>query len=101
MDLKKVSAASLVSNVYLNTTVQKAFVDCVPGCTEHLMKLLSIIEEARQKQVPGSVLAGLGKCFWERAPPAHLFLPEALPCPSQHNSSCLHLVPGTCWSCPH
>ena len=37
-------------NNYLNTVVQKAFVDGVPGCTEHHLKLLSILNEARRKR---------------------------------------------------
>ena len=37
------------ANNYLNTTVQKAFVDGVPGCTEHHIKLLSMLNEARCK----------------------------------------------------
>ena len=36
-------------NCYLNTTVQKAFIDGVPGCTEHHLKLLSMLGEARKK----------------------------------------------------
>ena len=39
----------MIANGYLNTAVQKAFVDGVSGCTEHHIKLLSVIEEARQK----------------------------------------------------
>ena len=39
----------MIANDYLNTAVQKAFVDGVSGCTEHHIKLLSVIEEARQK----------------------------------------------------
>ena len=39
----------MIGNGYLNTTTQKAFVDGVSGCTEHHIKLLSIIEEARKK----------------------------------------------------
>ena len=37
------------TNNYLNTAVQKAFVDGVPGCTEHHIKLLSMLSEARRK----------------------------------------------------
>ena len=37
------------ANKYLNTVVQKAFVDGVPGCTEHHIKLLSMLNEARRK----------------------------------------------------
>ena len=39
----------MTSNNYLNTTIQKAFVDGIPGCTEHHIKLLSMIDEARRK----------------------------------------------------
>jgi hypothetical protein len=39
----------MLENKYLNTAVQKAFVDGLPGCTEHHLKLLSILNEARQK----------------------------------------------------
>ena len=39
----------MTANGYLNTTVQKAFVDGISGCTEHHVKLLSIIEEAQRK----------------------------------------------------
>ena len=39
----------MVGNNYLNTAVQKAFVEGVPGCTEHHLKLLSILREARKK----------------------------------------------------
>jgi hypothetical protein len=41
--------AYMLDNKYLNTAVQKAFVDGIPGCTEHHLKLLSILNEARQK----------------------------------------------------
>ena len=33
----------------ISTTVQKAFVDGVPGCTEHHLRLLSVTNEARRK----------------------------------------------------
>ena len=39
----------MVSNKYLNTSIQKAFVDGVPGCTKHHVKLLAAIDEARKK----------------------------------------------------
>ena len=39
----------MVSNGYLNTTIQKAFVDGIPGCSEHHLKLLAMLEEARTK----------------------------------------------------
>ena len=39
----------MIANGYLNTALQKAFVDGVSGCTEHHIKLLCVIEEARQK----------------------------------------------------
>ena len=39
----------MLSNGYLGTSTQKAFVDGISGCTEHHLKLLSMIREARQK----------------------------------------------------
>ena len=39
----------MLSNGYLDTSTQKAFVDGISGCTEHHLKLLSMIREARQK----------------------------------------------------
>ena len=42
-------------NGYLDTTVQKAFIDGIPGCTEHHIKLLSMIEDARKKHKSLSV----------------------------------------------
>ena len=39
----------MVGNNYLNTAVQKAFVEGVPGCTEHHLKLLSILGEDYKK----------------------------------------------------
>ena len=39
----------MIANKYLNTTMQKAFVVEMSGCTEHQIKLFSIIEEARKK----------------------------------------------------
>ena len=45
----------MVSNGYLNTSIQKAFVDGIPGCSEHHLKLLAMIEEARRKHKSISV----------------------------------------------
>lgn len=39
----------MVSNGYLNTSIQKAFVDVIHGYSEHHLKLLTMIEEARRK----------------------------------------------------
>ena len=39
----------MVSNGYLNTSIQKAFVNGIPSCSEHHLKLLAMIEEARRK----------------------------------------------------
>ena len=39
----------MLNNGYLNTSIQKAFVDGIPGCSEHHLKLLAMIEEAHQK----------------------------------------------------
>ena len=47
--LKQHWMAYMRTNNYLNTAVQKAFVDGVPGCTERHIKLLSMLSEARQK----------------------------------------------------
>ena len=47
--LKQRWLSYMLDNHYLNTSVQKAFVDGIPGCTEHHVKLLSIINEARRK----------------------------------------------------
>ena len=40
----------MISNSFLDTTTQKAFVDGIPGCTEHHLRLFSLIEEARHKR---------------------------------------------------
>ena len=48
--LKQRWLSYMLENKYLNTSVQKAFIDGVPGCTEHHLKLLSIIREAQRKQ---------------------------------------------------
>ena len=53
--LKQRWLSYLLENKYLNTSVQKAFIDGVPGCTEHHLKLLSIIREARRKHKSLSV----------------------------------------------
>ena len=47
--LKQRWMAYMRTNNYLNTAVQKAFVDGVPGCTEHHIKLLSMLNKARRK----------------------------------------------------
>ena len=47
--LKQRWLSYLLENKYLNTSVQKAFIDGVPGCAEHYLKLLSIIHEAQRK----------------------------------------------------
>ena len=39
----------MTTNGYLNTSLQKAFIDGVSGCTEHQFKLLAAIEEAKAK----------------------------------------------------
>ena len=40
----------MVSNNFLNTATQKAFIDGVPGCTEHHLKLLTILREAQRRR---------------------------------------------------
>ena len=47
--LKQRWMSYMVGYNYLNTAVQKAFVNGVPGCTEHHHKLLSTINDARRK----------------------------------------------------
>ena len=39
----------MVRNGYLNASIQKAFVDGIPGCSEYHLKLLAMIEEAHWK----------------------------------------------------
>ena len=39
----------MVSNKYLNTNIQKAFMDSIPECTEHHIKLLTAIREAHRR----------------------------------------------------
>ena len=39
----------MIDNRYMDTEVQKAFVNGIPGCTEHHCKLASIIKEAHEK----------------------------------------------------
>ena len=53
--LKQRWMAYMRGNSYLNTNIQKAFVDGVPGCTEHHIKLLSMLKEARSKKRSFSV----------------------------------------------
>ena len=39
----------MVSNGYLDTSTQKAFLPGVPGCVEHYRKLMAMVEDAHQK----------------------------------------------------
>ena len=39
----------MISNGYMNTDVQKAFVKGIPGCSEHYCKLATIIKDSREK----------------------------------------------------
>ena len=45
----------MLDNNYLNTATQKAFIDGVPGCSEHHLKLLSILREAQRRHKSLSV----------------------------------------------
>ena len=47
--LKQRWLSYMVGNNYLNTAVQKAFVNGVPGCSEHHLKLLATLNDARRK----------------------------------------------------
>ena len=42
--------AYMVGNGFLNTATQKALVNGVPGCSEHHLKMLSIIREAQRRR---------------------------------------------------
>ena len=39
----------MTTNRYVDTNIQKAFIDGISGCTEHHVKLLAMIKEARRK----------------------------------------------------
>ena len=47
--LKKRWLSFMVGNNFLNTATQKAFIDGVPGCSEHHLKLLTILREAQRR----------------------------------------------------
>ena len=40
----------MVDNHFLNTATQKAFINGVPGCSKHHLKLLSILQEASRRR---------------------------------------------------
>lgn len=42
--------AVMVSNNFLNATTQKAFIDGVPDCSEHHLKLLTIIWQPQRRR---------------------------------------------------
>ena len=44
--------AYMVNNGLLNTAIQKVLVDDVPGCSEHHLKLLPILQEAQRRRKP-------------------------------------------------
>ena len=48
--LKERLLSYMKSNSYLDTSIQKAFVNNVPGCLEHQVKLFLVIQEARSQQ---------------------------------------------------
>ena len=39
----------MLQNSYMDITIQKAFVNGIPGCTEHHCKLAEVIKEASEK----------------------------------------------------
>ena len=39
----------MMTNKYINPSLQKAFMPTVPGCTEHHLKLSAILDEARKR----------------------------------------------------
>lgn len=48
--LKKRVLSYVISNAYLNTSIQKAFINAIPGCFEQKTKLSYAIQEARLQQ---------------------------------------------------
>ena len=40
----------MVNNHFLNTATQKPFINVVPCCSEHYLKLLSILQEAQRRR---------------------------------------------------
>ena len=52
----------MLKNNYLDTNIQKAFVNGIPGCAEHQLKLASAIKEAHKKPLPDRLLARPCKC---------------------------------------
>ena len=48
--VKKRWLSYMVDNHFLNTATQKAFINGVPGCSEHHLKLLSILQEASRRR---------------------------------------------------
>ena len=75
----------MITNGYLNTDVQKAFVDGIPGCTKHHLKLLSILRDALKKHKSLSVCwLDLANAFSSvfhyliRFSPAHYHAPPPL-----------------------
>ena len=55
--LKQRWSHNVTINKYMNITIQKAFIAGISRCTEHHIKLLFMIEEARKTRVLDSVLA--------------------------------------------
>ena len=41
----------MLSNGYLNTNIQKAFMRNIPGCTEQFYKLMAAVQEAHRKHI--------------------------------------------------
>ena len=66
----------MLNNGYLNTSIQKAFVDVIPGHSEHQLKLMATIEEAWKKHKSISICQCLRKC----PPRPDSVLPPALSC---------------------
>ena len=57
----------MISNKYLDRSVQKAFLAATPGCLEHQSKLAAIIQDARKKHksLACSVLVGSCQRLWQ------------------------------------
>ena len=70
----------MLSNKYLDRSVQKPFMTATPGCLEHQSKMASIIQDARSEQVSNSVLVGPCQCIQHCPSLTHWLLLQSLSC---------------------
>ena len=79
--LKSRWSTYMLENEYLDPSIQKAFIRATPGCTEHHLKLASILANAKKnKQISDSCLARSGKCIWQCPPFIDRFCSASLSC---------------------